>query len=297
MERIQGISFYHDIIKYISIEIHNNKKWNLINYGEILLSVDTDSHNEKLGFDRYFKDLNKKRFKKYKGFITLEADFTYINMKRIGTLNKINYADVIKYNYESTLPRLFEKDQYKLEYTIHCNERSKTTEIAFMGTAQKRINEIQDLNKKLGIKAKSIKPPYQYFAELLRNFPTFRYSTDYGLYVESSNQHLTFVLIHHKTPVLKRSIEINENLTITIQNFFYYLKHHLMIADISLFIGNISEKIEFTLLVIYKEYYNGFYQEVPELLQALPCFKELNGQTIKEFQDCFLATGSLILKQ
>ncbi len=297
MERIQGISFYQDLIKYITIEIHNNKEWNLTNYGEILMSVGTDSFDEKQRFEQCFKDLNKKRFKKYKGFITHEADCTYINMKKISTLNKINYADVIKYNFQSTLPRLFEKDQYKLEYTIHCNEKSKATEIVFMGTAQKRINEIQDLNKKLGIKAKSIKPSYQYFVELLRSFPTLRSSTDYGLYVESSNQHLTLVLFHHTTPVLKRSIEIDENLTIAIQNFFHYLKHYLMIADISLFIGNIKEKIEFTLLVIYKEYYNGFYQEVPELLQAFPYFKDLNSQTIKEFQDCFLATGSLILKQ
>lgn len=297
MERILGISFYQDIIKHITIEIHNHKKWSLTNYGEIVLPDDTDLLDEKQRFEVFFMESLNRRFKKYKGYITLEADSTYINMKKINTLKKLNYADLIKYNYQSTLPRLFEKDQYKLEYKIHCNEKSKTTEIAFMGTAQKRINEIQDINKKIGIKTKTIKPSHQYFVELLRYFPTLRYSTDYGLYVETSCQSLTFVLIHRELPVIKRSIEINENLTIAIQNFFYYLKHYLMIGDMSLFTGNIKAKIEFTLLVIYKEYYNGFYQEVPELLQALPCFKGLSSQTIKEFQDCFLATGSVFLKQ
>ncbi len=295
MEKIHSLSFYENNLKYITLG-KNNTNWVLVNHGEISLPQDRPN-------DKYLHENNshkeifkKKRLKKNIGHITVEPHHTYLNRKSLNTLKKLKYPDIIKINYKNTLPVLFEKNCYGLDYNVQYNEKTETTEIFFMGMSQEKIDAIYHSSLNLNIHPLVLNPTYQYFAGFISNVPIFDVEREYLVYVESSaaDTRLTLVLIHNHYPILKRSVEINERLDTEMNNYFYYLKYYLQIPTILLCFSIIDQNTELIILNSSQQYYKTCSVKIYDIFTELQWFKEVDKKILFDYQDCFIALGGLV---
>jgi len=294
MEKFTSLSFYEDTMKYISVQKDKNT-WELKKHGDIPLLKDPQNPNNLQWPQKQREIFGKKRLLKSHGLLTLESHHTYLNMKKVNTIKKFNPQDIIRYNYENSLPILFEKERFVLDYSIDYFHDTNTTEIAFMGMPKEKINNFNRLALDLNIKSLSVNPSYQYFRNLLRMKPDIKTNYEYTLYIDSSKTFLTFVLIHKNNPIFKRSLGINEDLEKNINNYFYSLKYYIAVPKVFIFLCNTTQKTENLLLEITKKYYDAATQKAPEFLMESLDFKGLDEQILHEYQDCFIALGGRFL--
>lgn len=296
MEKIQSLCFYRTIMKHITLEMKNNR-WIITSHGKMPLVEGRISNQNIQWANKQHGVFKNKRFNKNKGYITVEGHHTYLNHKSINTLEKLKHPDIIQLNFKNTLPILFEKDRYGISYNVEYIDNIKTTEISFMGMLHEKIDCIYQSCLNLNVDPLMLNPTYQYFANILKKQLNFEEKKEYVLYVESSANLLTFVLIHNNNPIMKRSIEINDQLEIETNNYFYYLKHYLMLPDIFIFFSKMDQKMELFVIIVSGYYYNNSSQKIQELLRDLSCFREMDQEVMIEFQDCFIALGGVVIDE
>lgn len=292
MEKIYSLSFYEDRLKYIIL--HKNKaSWALLNHGEIPLKEGCPNIYTLMWKEGQQKLFQRTRLRRNHGFITFEGHHTYLNMRKITTLRKINPREIIRYNYENLLPILFDKDRFFLEYDIeHFSDNS--TEISFMGTPQDRKRAMDRLVNEMNIKPMSVKPIYKYFGDLLKLHPSLRGNREYALYIDSSNAFINFVLIRKGNPISKRTLEINGQLGLNIKNYFYSLDHYSSISDFTMYISNTDPKIETLLRNLIPQNLYTSAQRVHELLAESLGFIQAAQEQYLNYQHCFLSLGRVM---
>ena len=293
MKKIQSLSFYQNSIKYITVDTNSNY-WTLLNHGEIPLHED-NTVKTTVQWTKKKQELFKiSRFKKNYGFITVESHHTYLNKKSINTLEKINHQEIIKNNFINTLPILFEKNRYGLDYDVALKEIMKTTEILFMGMLQENIDYLYQTSLSMGITPLVLNPSYQYFAAFLSKQVNKDLAKEYVLFAESSSNYLTLVLIHNNNPIMKKSIEISDSLERETTNYFYYLKNYLMLPSLMIYFSKIDDNMALLILKAVKPYFNTTPHKIIKTLRERPCFKEITDETLTDYQDCFIALGGMV---
>ncbi len=292
MKKLHSISFNQNVLKYIIVELKNNC-WQLLNHGEISLPDNKRSDIQLQLTNEERIIFRKKRLKKNKGCVTIEAHHTYLNRKSINTLEKLNHLDIIRFNYENILPILFEKNRYGLDYNVEYIKDRKTTEISFISVLQDTIDSIYQSCLNINVDPITLSPSYQYFSNTLKKEDVSIEKKEFVLYVESSNDFLTLVLIHNQSPIMKRSIDIDEQLETETNNFFYFLKHYVMVPEVLILFSFIDKNIKLLINQTIKPYYDPTCRNIQELLKELPCFEEIEDEFIVEYQECFIALGGM----
>lgn len=296
MKKIRGISFYQNHIKFITMELYKNK-WILTDYGEMPFRQRENDPTKLFWTNKYRNFLSKSKLIKNNAYITIEAQHTYLNKRTIMTSEKVSYKDIIELNYKNIIPILFEKNMFTFDYSIRYCEQAKTTDICFLAMDKEKIDYIYESCISLNADPLMLSPSYKYLTDILKKFRHHKYTAENIIYIESTRSTLTLVLIQNKNPILKRSIEFNDDLRLNIKQYLYYLKNYLMINNILILSNNIDKKLETLMLECVTELYEGSHCKVMDFLKEIPWISEVKKEILLSFQDCFIAVGGILLDE